>query len=130
MNRQPSGQFQVVIGTLLKGWYALAFLMALLVISLTLWFAWVHRSTTAESVIQTLFCLSFAWVWIAMLQCYRSLRQLGLDGEGRMRLFSGPRPDDPDELRAWKWGWHFMYAVLAVLLSMIAFPVTAWLTGK
>ena len=83
----------------------------------------------AESVIQTLFCLSFAWVWIAMLQCYRSLRQLGLDGEGRMRLFSGPRPDDPDELRAWKWGWH-LYAVLAVLLSMIAFPVTAWLTGK
>ena len=52
------------------------------------------------------------------------------DPEGRMRLFSGPRPDNPDEHRAWKWGWHFMYAVLAVLLSMIAFPVTAWLTGK
>ncbi len=108
MNRQPSGQFQVVIGTLLKGWYALAFLMALLVMSLTLWFALVHPGTVAESVIQTIFCLSFAWVWIAMLQCYRSLRQLGLDGEGRMRLFSGPRPDDLDELRAWKWGWHFI----------------------
>ena len=104
--------------------------MALLVISLTLWFAWVHRSSVAESVVQTFFCLSFAWVWIAMLQCYRSLRQLGLDGEGRMRLFSGPRPEDRDELRAWKWGWHFMYAVLAVILSMIAIPVTAWLTGK
>ena len=130
MNRQPNGQFQVVIGPLLKGWYGLVFLMALLVISLTLWFAWVHRSTVAESLIQTIFCLSFAWVCIAMLQCYRSLRHLGLDGEGRMRLFSGPRPDDPDELRAWKWAWHFMYAVLAVLVSMVAFPVTAWLTGK
>lgn len=68
--------------------------------------------------------------WIAMVQCYRSLRQLGLDGEGRMRLFSGPRPDDQGELRAWKWGWHFMYAFLAVLISMIAFAVTAWLTGN
>src|SRR6267154_68719 len=130
MNRQANGQFQIVIGTLLKTWYALAFLMALLVISLTLWFAWVHRSTVAESVVQTLFCLSFAWVWVAMLQCYRSLRQLGLDPEGRMRLFSGPRPDDLGELRPWQWGWQFMYAVLAVLSSMIAFPVMAWLTGK
>jgi len=130
MNSQPQGQFQIVVTALIKVWYALGALMALLVISLTLWFAWVHRSSVAESVVQTFFCLSFAWVWIAMLQCYRSLRQLGLDGEGRMRLFSGPRPEDRDELRAWKWGWHFMYAVLAVILSMIAIPVTAWLTGK
>jgi hypothetical protein len=130
MNRHPNGEFKTVIGTLLEGWYALAFLMALLVISLTLWFAWAHRSTFIESVIQTLFCLSFAWGWVAMLQCYRILRQLGLDAEGRMRLFSGARPDDQDELRAWKWGWHFMFAVLAVLFSMIAFVVTASFAGK
>jgi hypothetical protein len=128
MKRQPHEQFQIVIGILLKGGYVLAFLMALLVVPLTLWLTWAHRSTVAESVIGTLLCLSFSWGWVAMLQCYRNLRKIGLDSGGR--IFSSPRPDDPDELRAWKWGWHFMYAVLAGLLFMVAIPVAAWLTGK
>jgi len=65
-----------------------------------------------------------------MLQLQRNLRKLGLDAEGRTKLFSGPRPNDPDELRAWQWAWQFMYAFLAVLLCIIAIPVTSWLTER
>jgi hypothetical protein len=101
-----------------------------IVIPLTLWFAWVGHSSIAYSIAQSLFCLSFGWLLISLLQLQRNLRKLGLGPEGRTRLFSGQRPDDPDELRAWQLGWQFMFAVLAVLVCMIAIPVTAWLSGK
>jgi hypothetical protein len=65
-----------------------------------------------------------------MALCFRSLRKLGLNGQDRLRLFSGPRPDDPDELRAWQLGWHFMYAVVAVMVCMIAIPIASWLSSK
>jgi hypothetical protein len=39
-------------------------------------------------------------------------------------------PDDADELRAWRSGWQFICAVLAVMLSMVAIPVTSWLSKK
>jgi hypothetical protein len=112
-------------------WAGLTVSVALLVvIPLSLWFAWVHAFSLVNSILVTLFCVSFAWGNISLVLFFRSLRKLGLDGEGRMRLLSGPRPTDPDELHPWLLGWHFMFAVLAVLLSMIAIPVASWLGGK
>lgn len=61
----------------------------LVVIPLTLWFAWAHQRIDEYSILITLFCLSFFWMFMSMLQCHRSLRQLGLDGEARMRLVFG-----------------------------------------
>jgi hypothetical protein len=108
-----------------------ALMAFLIVIPLTLWFAWVGHSAIAYSIAQSLFCLSFAWLVISLLQLQRNLRKLGLGPEGRTRLFSmKSRPDDPDEFRAWRWGWQFMYAVIAVLLCMIAIPVAAWLAER
>lgn len=129
MSKQPDGQFQTVIGKFVNAFSGLAFLMGVLVvIPFTLWFAWAHRSTVAYSVVQTLFCLSMAWCFVSMLLAQRGLRKLS--SSERMRVFSGPRPEDPDELYAWKWAWQFMYAVIAAMLSMIAIPTTAWLSGK
>jgi len=129
MNKHPAGHFETVMERFVSAFSGLAFLMGvLLVIPLTLWLAWAHRSTVAESVVQTLFCLSFAWALVSMLQAQRGLRRLS--SFERMRIFSGPRPEDPDELYAWKWAWQFLYAVVAGLLSMIAIPITAWLSGK
>jgi hypothetical protein len=82
------------------------------------------------SSVETLLCLSFGWGMVSLLLCFRSWRDLGLGGEGRLRLYSGPRPSDPDELRAWRLGWHFMFGVLATMLCMIAIPVAWWLSGK
>jgi hypothetical protein len=131
MEKQFAGKFQYGLGFVVKATTGLTILSGfLVVIPLTLWFAWARQSAIANSIAVSLFCLSFAWVLVSLLQLNRGLRRLGLGPEGRTRLFSGPRPDDPDELRAWRWGWQFMYAVLAVLLCMVAIPVTSWLSGK
>ncbi len=126
MINQLGRQFQTVIRKFVYAYSTLVCLLGFLAISLSLWFAWAHRSTLAESVVETVFCLSMAWGFVSMLQ----LRKVKLSSSERTRVFSGPRPTDPDELYAWKWAWQFMYAVIAGMLSMIAIPVTVWLTGK
>ena len=131
MDKQPDGILHYVLGIFARATTRLTALLGfLVVIPLTLWFAWADHSAIAYSIAQSLFCVSFAWGLISLLQLQRNLRKLGLDSEGTTQLFSGPRPDDRDELRAWQWGWQFMYAVIAVLLSMVAIPVTSWLTKK
>jgi len=105
------------------------FLGFVVVIPLTLWFAWTHHSTLAEAVIKTLFCISFAWMMVSTLGWFRSFRALGT-GSSSASLLLGPRPEDPDELRAWKWGRQFRYALCALLLSMIAFAVVLQLNGE
>jgi len=131
MDRRLNERFQGAVAGLVNTTSALSILLGLLVvIPLTLWFAWARHTTVLNPILVTLFCLSFGWGLVSMALCFRSLRKLGLDGQGRFRLFSGPRPADPDELRAWQLGWHFMYAVLAVMVCMIAIPVASWLSGK
>jgi hypothetical protein len=131
MDKQLDGKIQGIVEIFVKSLTYLTALMAfLIVIPLTLWSVWGHHSTVADSAVQTLLCLSFAWAIVSMVQAQRSLRRLGLSSSDRMRLFSGPRPDDPDELRAWKWAWQFMYAVIVGIVFMIAIPITSWLIGK
>jgi hypothetical protein len=131
MDEQSDGIIQYVLGIMVRATTnATALLGFLIVIPFTLWFAWAGHPAIAYAIAQSLFCVSFAWGLISLLQLQRNLRKLGVDPEGRTRLFSGPRPNDRDELRAWQWGWQFMYAVIAVMLTMVAIPVTAWLTNK
>jgi hypothetical protein len=131
MDKQPYPKYHYVIGIFVRAVTGLTILMGfLVVIPLTLWFAWAGHSAIANSIAVSLFCLSFAWGLISLFQLQRSLRKLGLGPEGSTRLFSMKSPpDDPDELRAWRWGWQFMYAVLAVLLCMAAIPFT-WVTER
>jgi len=114
-----------------KATTGLAVLMAvLIVIPLTLWYAWKSPNSLADQILVTLLCVSFGWGWVSLVRCYQSLRKLGLDGEGRLRLFSGSRPEDPDELHAWQLGRECMYAVLAVLFCIFAIPAACWLSDK
>lgn len=120
MNGMHDGQFQTDIEKLFSFFWVLAFLFSLVPVSLTLWWIWTHHANLAESAVQIFFCMAFIWVWVSMVQCYRALRQLGLSPEGRKQLFSGPRPNDLDELRAWLWFRRFLLAVLTVLLVMFS----------
>jgi len=122
MNGMHDGQFQPGIEKLFSFFGVLAFLFSLLPISLTWWWIWTHHANLAESAVQVLFCMAFIAVWASMFQCYRALRKLGLSPEGRKQLFSGPRPNDPDKLRAWLWFRRFLLAVLTVLLFLFAIP--------
>ena len=127
-------EFERVVGGFARIWtYCVALIGFLIVIPLSLWFAWNRHLSGVEalySIIETVFCLSWGFVLVSTLQVHRAIRRLGISGEEAKTLFSGTRPNDPDELIAWKWGWRFMYAVIAGLLCMMALPATAWLTGK
>jgi hypothetical protein len=105
------------------------FLGFVVVIPLTLWFAWTHHSTLAEAIIKTLFCISFGWMMVSTLGWFRSFQALG-KGASSSALLLGPRPGDAEELRVWKWGRRFRYAVLAVILSMVAFGIILWLNRE
>jgi len=122
MDQQSIGPFQTRVGKFGRVFWTLAVAWLLLPVSLSAWFMWKHRLNLAESVVQTFFCVAFTWGVVSMFQCHRTLRQLGLSGEGRKQLFSGPRPSDPDEQRAWEWGRQFLLAFVAVLLCMLAIP--------
>jgi hypothetical protein len=122
VEKQSSGQSQTGVGKFGRVFWTLAFAWLLLPVSLTVWFIWEHRLNLAETVVQTSFYVAFTWGVVSTFQCYRTLQLLGLSGEGRKQLFSGPRPDDPDEQRAWEWGRQFLLAFIAVLLCMLAIP--------
>jgi hypothetical protein len=131
VERQSDSQFQRVTEAIVSVWPVLIALVAfVIVVPLTLWFTWQRASTFTYPVAVTLFCISFAWAAVSMLRMQRGLRKLGLSPSDRMRVFSGPRPDDPDALYAWKWAWQFLYAVIVVGLCMIAIPIASWLSGR
>jgi hypothetical protein len=116
------GQFQADIEKSFVFFWIIAALFSVVPVSLALWWIWTHRANLAESAIQTFFCAAFIWAWVSMFQLYRALRHLGLSPEGRKQLFSGPRPNDADELRAWLWFRQFLLAVLTGLLFMLRMP--------
>jgi hypothetical protein len=128
MNKQPDRKFQHATGSFVRASTGLSVLLAfLLVIPFTLWFTWARHSTMSEPVVLTFFCLSFAWLNFSILKWQRNFRKLGQSSSSRLLL--GPRPDDPDEQLAWRWGRQFLYSFLAVLVCMLAFAITKWLEG-
>jgi hypothetical protein len=130
MDRQTDRKLSGVIRLFVRAGTALEFLLAFVVIiPLTLWFAWARHSMIAEPLVLTLFCLSFAWGNVAILKWQRSFRKLGWSSPSKLAFGFGPRPEDPDELHLWQWGKHFCYSFAAILLSMLAFATIKWLQG-
>src|SRR5438445_7046411 len=112
MDKRLQKVFEGVWASLFKATTGFAILLAfLVVIPFTLWFAWAQHTTLVNPILVTLFCLSFAWVFVSMVLCYRRLRKLGFDGEGRMRLFAGPRPSVLVEVGVWCLGCRIMLRV-------------------
>jgi hypothetical protein len=72
------------------------------------------RGSLADALF-TLVGLSFAWAAISMLFLLRQWRKLDLNPDGRLKVLSGPRPSDPDELFMW---WCFLSMCVAVLLGV------------
>lgn len=100
---------------------AVAVIMLLVTLPLTLWLTWSHRDGILSPLVATLFMCSVGWAAVSAIQTLRSVKKLGLTDS--KALFSGARPSDPDELRVWRWGWQFGYAVIAALLFLILIPI-------
>jgi hypothetical protein len=128
MNKNAEMGFDRAIWIFIRIWAYLAALSALIIIPVDLWLAWVHRSTTFEPIIGILVHVFWGWALLSVLQFCRGFRKLSQSE--RTVLFSTRCPTSPEEVAVWKWGWQFAYAVIAVLATMAAEPVTAWLAGK
>jgi hypothetical protein len=130
-NKTPGGEFQSAMIALARVGSVLAALMAfLIVIPLTLRLAWGNTSSFANAIVTTLFCVSFGWVNVSTIMTQRAIRKLGLSSISVKNIISSPRPVDPDELNVWIWMRRTLFAFVAVILCMIAIPLTWWLTGE
>lgn len=130
MDKRPDGKFFEVTNVFVRAGTALEiFLGFIIVVPLTIFFAWRSHSTLIEPLVLTLFCTAFVWLNISILRWQRSLRRLGGTARGRGAFGLGPRPDDADELDIWQKGTHFRYSFAAVLVSMMAFGIVKWITG-
>ncbi len=109
-------------------WGCLVAVTGISIVCVSLWISWTRNSSAVEGVIETLPDICWVWVIVSLLQTYRGLRKL--DSPVRLTVLSGSRPDDPDELFAWKWGWQFVYAVLAFLVTPAAVPFVHSLVRK
>jgi len=130
MQKHVDGKVLNAIGILVRAGTALEIMIAfLIVLPLTLWFAWARHSTAAEPVVLTLFCLSFAWGNISLLRWRRNMRKLGWSSPRTLSFGMSPRPEDPSELDTWQRGRHLCLSFVAVLICMFAFGVIKWLNG-
>src|SRR5260370_27665759 len=104
MGKHDERTFTRAIETFVKTCGALEILMAfLVVIPLTLWLAWARHSKTAESIVLTLFFLSFAWLNLSILRWHRSRRKLGSSSPGGLPFALGPPPATPHEIHLLHW---------------------------
>lgn len=130
MERKVEQGFPGVISWFARiGTAAEMFLAFLIVVPLTLWLAWAHRTGVAEPVILTLFCASFAWLNVSILRWQRNLRNLGWKSPSKLSFGFGLRPEDSGELEIWSRGKHLRYSFTAVLICMAAFATVKWLSG-
>jgi hypothetical protein len=129
--RHLADEFQRIIEKQFAAYsWVVALFGFLVIIPLSLWFIWRDSSAFIYKMAETAVCLSWGWTMVSLLQMFRIFREVGLTPEGRLQLLSGPRPNDPDELRVWRSAWRFMFACIATILSMVAIPVADSLTKK
>jgi hypothetical protein len=89
------------------------------------WSARSHKASIPDSVAPTLVCFSFAWAYLAMWRVARGCRKLGWNRSNYTQfLLAGLRPGDGDELVVWRWTFHLCYALLAVVLCVLAIVFT------
>jgi hypothetical protein len=129
MRRTDRG-FKSDIHSLLGAWFVGVALLTLIVLAFMLWSSWAWHSGMAESVVWTLYCVSFGWLNVSILRWARFLLKMGSRLPVQIRLGLGPPPDDPDELEIWKRGKHVRYSFLAAGLCMAAFAFVLWLKGE
>jgi hypothetical protein len=87
-------------------------------LGLTVWQAWVLPDWDAEHVLILVGTIPSAWAVISTWGWFLSYGKVSTASSTRLLL--GPRPQDPLELRAWRWGRQFRYAFIIVLIIMAA----------
>jgi len=122
-DRSVEGEARSLAASLFTGWgWVLSLVAFLIVIPLFLWSIFTFGGGFL-AIAELLFCVSFGWLNVSMLQYFRAARRLGASLDPR-EVLSSPRPADPDEFLLWKWTRHFVISWLVLALGMLA-TVTA-----
>jgi len=99
--------------------------LLLIIVPRMLYSSWTDRNAQLpEKIVVTALCLAVPWGVVTTWVWSRNYRKLKLSSS--TRLLFGPRPSNPDELRAWIWGRQCRYAFLTVVICLVAFAILIW----
>jgi hypothetical protein len=113
---------------LIGGGSVFGIILSLVVVVFALLALRLGNATPLEQILQLGVCFSVVWAFISLWAGNRSARQLG--AQITPEFSTGPRPEDQDELRVWRWGRQLGYALIVTVLFMGAFGLLAWLRGE
>lgn len=114
-------------GAIARGGLVGTLILALIVISLIILYAWSRHLIVPVALSETLFCACMVWFLISTLMWSRRFGKL--TGASSARLLLGPFPEELTERSAWRWGRQCRYAFFAMILSMGVFALALWLQG-
>lgn len=123
----PSGIFKRVVGSWVGICAILGLSLSLVVLGLGIRF----RPAKAPLFMQLFPIVIYTSVvrgFVATLGLHRSAKKLG--AVVPPGFYFGPRPEDRDELRLWRWGRQFGYAMMTVIICMGGFTLIMWLRGE
>lgn len=121
MDREPIKKIAGAAGTLANARSGLPVLTGFIVVLCSVvWFARAHDAAMPAAAVLSLICFSFGWTFLSICQVLRGGRKLGGNRSNYTQLLSGSPPDDPDMLFVWRWTLQCCYAILAVVLCVIA----------
>ena len=103
-------------------------ILSLTVVGLAIWSFRHSGSSLLEDILQLGVYGSVVWGFICLWGVNRSGRELG--AQVTPKFYTGPRPDDADELRVWIWGRRFVSAFLLIILCMALLTLSVWLRNE
>ena len=103
-------------------------ILALIIVVFAIWSFRHGRAGLLEELLQLGVYGSVVWAFICTWGLNRSARELG--AQIPPTFYTGPRPEDVDELRLWRWGRRFASAFASIILFMATFALVMWLGNE
>ena len=103
-------------------------ILALVIVVFAVWSFRLGRAGLLEELLQLGVYGSVVWAFISTWGLNRSARELG--ARIPATFYTGPRPEDVDELRLWRWGRRFAAAFALIILFMATVALVMWFRNE
>lgn len=109
-------------------WAVVLLVFAIGIAALSIWSLRWRNGEWLASLGTIAFVACLVWGNFAMLKARRAARDL--NAVITPRFYSGPRPEDPDELKVWWWGRQWIYAMIAMASGMLALVAIGFIENR